>query len=70
MTLVRGLRYVLGGLACAAGVALILYGGWLAAFVTSSGHEPYYQQGWALGLAGIIVIGVGAWLCGVDIWRD
>lgn len=65
----RPWRYALGGLIIAVGVATILYGGYLAAFYTSGLDQPYRFQGYALCLAGITVIGVGAWLCGVDVWH-
>jgi hypothetical protein len=65
------IQRALGAVALILGVAAMTYGGYLAALMTTDGASPHYLEGWALCLAGLFAIGLGLWLCGVEIdWRD
>lgn len=64
-------RYGLGGILVFTGLGVLFYGGYLAAFATSDGTEPHHLAGFAFCWAGVLIMGIGLKLCGVEWnWRD
>lgn len=67
MLFLKWLRYAAGGVLFAVGLAAMLYGGYLSAIVTDDGGEPFYVQGYVFCIAGLALMGLGAWLCGAEL---